>query len=125
MSNSASGVKVRYPWGCFDGFLAKPIVPEKLESLIKNMLPEELLSEAVAQEESDCLEDCLEELPPVDGLDWQYAWMHLPDRELLEYTVKEFYAQIDSAADRLEQAYARIAEAGQPEQDRIQVQATK
>lgn len=124
-ANAVSGAREQYLSEGFDDFLAKPIVPEKLESLIRNMLPEELLAEAVPQEESDGQEDCLEELPPVDGLDWQYAWMHLPDRELLEYTVKEFYAQIDSAADRLEQAYARIAEAGQPEQYRIQVHAMK
>ena len=38
------------------------------------------------------------------GLDWNYAWLHLPDRNLLEYTIKEFYAQIESAADNLERA---------------------
>ena len=56
--------------------------------------------------------------------------MHLPDLELLEYTVKEFYAQIDSAADRLEGFYRQMdgQEAGTEhglEQYRIQVHAMK
>ncbi len=69
--------------------------------------------------------DVPEGLPPVDGLDWQYAWLHLPDEELLEYTVKEFYAQIDSAAELLEQAYERIGEPEQLNRYRIQVHAMK
>ena len=124
-ANAVSGAREQYLSEGFDDFLSKPIVPEKLEDLIKKMLPEELLTEAVPQEEPDYSADFPEDLPPVEGLDWQYAWMHLPDRELLEYTVTEFYAQIDSAADRLEQAYERIAEAGQLEQYRIQVHAMK
>ena len=69
--------------------------------------------------------DIYEKLPQTDGLDWQYAWMHLPDMDLLEFTIKEFYAQIDSAAQLLEQAFEK---AGQPqylEQYRIQVHAMK
>ena len=45
--------------------------------------------------------------------------------ELLQYTLKEFYAQIDSAADRLESFYERIAEPEQLTQYRIQVHAMK
>lgn len=61
----------------------------------------------------------------MDGLDWDYAWLHLPDMELLEYTVKEFYAQIDPAADHLQQAYEQIADSKWLEQYRIQVHAMK
>lgn len=61
----------------------------------------------------------------MDGLDWQYAWLHLPDEELLEYTVKEFYAQIESAAEQLERSYGRLGEPGQLDRYRIQVHAMK
>lgn len=61
----------------------------------------------------------------MDGLDWHYAWLHLPDKELLEYTVKEFYAQIDSAADKLEQLFGQLEEPNQVELYRIQVHAMK
>lgn len=124
-ANAISGAREQYLAEGFDAFLSKPIVPEKLENLVKNMLPEELLVEAVPLEDCAKSAELPEAFPPVDGLDWQYAWMHLPDKELLEYTVKEFYAQIDSAAERLEQAYYRIAEAERLEQYRIQVHAMK
>lgn len=128
-ANAVSGAKDKYLAEGFDDFLSKPIVPEKLENMIKALLPESLLQEPVTREEKNCGEGqatcLLEELPQVDGLDWQYAWMHLPDMELLEYTVKEFYAQIDFAAEHLEQAYEQITDAKWLEQYRIQVHAMK
>lgn len=137
-ANAVSGAKEKYLAEGFDNFLSKPIVVEKLENMMQQMLPKEL-QQAGAWESGEGVADMCrmelagadttvggpEELPVVDGLDWQYAWMHLPDMELLAYTVKEFYAQIDSAAEKLEQAYDRIAEAGQMETYRIQVHAMK
>lgn len=122
-ANAVTGAKEKYLAEGFDGFLSKPIALEKLENMLKTMLPAGLLREAVrdtdagtGQDEldqpgnhTDVAGDFLEELPQVDGLDWQYAWMHLPDLELLEFTVKEFYAQIESAAEQLEQFYRQLA----------------
>lgn len=54
-----------------------------------------------------------------------YAWLHLPDMELLAYTVKEFYDQLEPAADSLERAYGQIADAAYLERYRIQVHAMK
>lgn len=131
-ANAVSGAKEKYLTEGFDDFLSKPIVPEKLEHMIQKKLPEELLMEAAAscqetaaQSNTSMISELPEYLPPVDGLDWNYAWMHLPDMELLQYTLKEFYAQIDSAADRLESFYERIAEPEQLTQYRIQVHAMK
>ncbi|MCI8483581.1 MAG: response regulator [Lachnospiraceae bacterium] len=132
-ANAVSGARERYLAEGFDDFLSKPIVPEKLENMIRELLPKQLLQEVSLDKETKELskdseirpENMLEELPQVDGLDWQYAWMHLPDMELLEYTVKEFYAQIDSAAEHLEEAYEQIAEPEWLEQYRIQVHAMK
>ena len=124
-ANAVVGAREQYLSEGFDDFLSKPIVPEKLENLVKKMLPEELLKEVISEEEYNDSAEFLEELPPVDGLDWQYIYMHLPDKKLMEYTINEFYAQIDSAADRLEQIYEQITEIGQIEQYRIQVHAMK
>ena len=133
-ANAVSGAKEQYLAEGFDEFLSKPIMPEKLENMLKAMLPKELLLETAASE-SQALSDgnvtngtpeqLLEELPMVDGLDWQYAWMHLPDLELLQYTVKEFYDQLDTSADHLQQAYAQLSEPGQLDAYRIQVHAMK
>ncbi len=58
-------------------------------------------------------------------MDWNYAWLHLPDMELLSYTLKEFYDQIEPAADSLEHAYEQISDPAYLEQYRIQVHAMK
>lgn len=131
-ANAVSGAKEKYLSEGFDDFLSKPIVPDKLENMIQKMLPENLLKGAAGGEQTEMsqqtveqAEEFLEEMPQVDGLDWELAWRHLPDRELLEYTVKEFYIQIESAADRLERAFEQADELGQLEQYRIQVHAMK
>lgn len=134
-ANAVAGAKEQYLSEGFDDFLSKPVVPQKLEQMIRNMLPPELLKEApaVKQEESQVPADgpeAGEEFPQVDGLDWQYAWMHLPDRKLLEDTVREFYDQIGSSADRLQQFFTQIGQqqmsaAQELDNYRIQVHAMK
>ncbi|MDE6942574.1 MAG: response regulator, partial [Lachnospiraceae bacterium] len=131
-ANAVSGAKENYLSEGFDDFLSKPIVPDKLENMIISRLPEGLLKEAAADSKKTVppagiggQAEAPDTLPQVDGLDWQYAWMHLPDMELLAYTVREFYGQIDHSADRLEAFYSHIAEPGQTEQYRIQVHAMK
>lgn len=195
-ANAVTGARENYLAEGFDDFLSKPVVPEKLEGMMRRMLPQELLHTGVPQGmgregtgpqgleaggggnpggsvgkpgstgrqiteagnpgmQGICPEGAGQErdvrfsgtgapgaawdgpsgtgapgrlpdnLPQVDGLDWNYAWLHLPDMELLEYTAREFYAQLDPAADSLEQAYMQIAEPGQADRYRIQVHAMK
>lgn len=169
-ANAVSGAKEKYLSEGFDDFLSKPVVPQKLENMIRKMVPEHLILEktdsenqtassqqggfgqpADASSQPDVLgqsadvssqqggfgqpadvsraaenaADMLDNLPQTDGLDWQYAWMHLPDMELLEFTVKEFYAQIDSAAQLLEQFFEKADEPQYLNQYRIQVHAMK
>lgn len=127
-ANAVSGAKEAYLREGFDGFLSKPIVPDKLESMIRKMLPVRLLQAAepkktkAGQAETEA---ALDKLPVVEGLDWNYAWLHLQDMELLAYTVKEFYDQIDPAADCLARFYEQIEDDVYREQYRIQVHAMK
>lgn len=129
-ANAVSGARERYLSEGFDDFLSKPIAPEKLEQMVRKYLPEECLlaagdgAQAGGTQEAQ-IQARPEEFPLVEGLDWDYAWLHLPDMDLLRYTLKEFYAQIDVSADSLEQAYKRIAEADWLEKYRIQVHAMK
>lgn len=130
-ANAVAGAKENYLSQGFDNFLSKPIVPKKLEDMLKEMLPADLLQEAPLGGENEISagpnppEVSLEELPQIEGLDWNYAWLHLPDMELLKYTVREFYTQIEPAAKRLEEAYEGLEEPEQLEQYRIQVHAMK
>ncbi len=128
-ANAVSGAKEAYLSEGFDDFLSKPIMPEKLEALIEKMLPEALLcatKQSAQNPEAQTISALnLEELPVVEGLDWNYAWLHLPDMELLAYTIKEFYDQIDAAADCLERAYEQCIKENYLESYRIQVHAMK
>ena len=115
-ANAVSGAKEKYLAEGFDDFLSKPIIPEKLEQLLLKMLPKRLLKDPPAKTGSASAppvqsaedNDFLDSLPQIDGIDWQYAWLHLPDQELLAYTLKEFYAQLDSSSDHLSESYEKI-----------------
>lgn len=117
-ANAITGAKEMYMEEGFDEFLSKPINPEKLEQMILLLLPRELL-EFEVQEEPDkkmhnfkitadkgLLDE--NELPLIDGVDWNYGLMHLPDKELLMGTVSDFYKAIDSEANHLEELYREM-----------------
>ena len=110
-ANAVTGAKEQYLADGFDGFVSKPVVSEKLEQAIRDALPAELLKPNAAPEDTaaqKAANSLPEELPAVDGLDWNYAWMHLPERELLESTVKEFRDVLGIQADKLERMYEQV-----------------
>ena len=45
------------------------------------------------------------ELPIVEGVDWSYGFMHLPDKALLISTVGDFYKTLEVEADTLDSFY--------------------
>lgn len=118
-ANAISGAKEMYLAEGFDAFLSKPINPEKLEKLILEFLPREMLvfssdENSYAEPESTAVKADAkkitdeEEMPEVDGIDWSYGLLHLPDKELLTETVMDFYKLIDKEADLLEEFYKGI-----------------
>lgn len=64
-----------------------------------------------------------EELPVVDGLDWNYARLHLPDMEVLQTVLEEFYQVIGRQADQLDSLYEKLP--GTMNEYRIQVHGMK
>ena len=116
-ANAITGAKEMYLKEGFNAFLSKPINPEKLEQIILALLPKELqkfepfmgecrenrLADAEGKTEED-----MQELPMIDGIDWNYGFMHLPDQELLMETVEDFYKAILVEAKSLEQFYQGI-----------------
>lgn len=135
-ANAITGAKEMYLKEGFDAFLPKPINPDKLEQMILRLLPryllkfdaeEELLEEVALTEgvKGEPEEDGTE-LPMIDGIDWSYGLMHLPDRELLLDTVKDFYKALTLEADALDRFFSECKE--NPEalvQYRIKVHAMK
>jgi len=112
-ANAVSGAREQYLADGFDGFVSKPIVSDKLEAALREALPQELLKPYERQEsEQGALAASAppDDLPTVDGLDWTYAWLHLPERELLESTVRDFRDVLSLQADKLGRMWTDIRE---------------
>ena len=130
-ANAVAGAKEEYLQMGFDGFISKPVVSDRLEEAIRDTLPKELLlpaEEGTAAESSgtDAADNSfLEELPAVDGLDWYFAFMHLPDRDILEQTVKEFATLLPVHAKKLAGMYEGLPSHEAYESYRIQVHGMK
>ena len=136
-ANAITGAKEMYLSEGFDAFLPKPINPEKLEQMILKLLPRDLLqfdlgteAEKEANEQPvvsgriPLLQDT--DLPMVDGIDWSYGAMHLPDKELLLNTVEDFYKTLEMEADTLEDYYLKSkSDPDMLTQYRIKVHAMK
>nr|MCR4717376.1 hypothetical protein [Lachnospiraceae bacterium] len=99
-ANAITGAKEQYMSEGFDGYLSKPIIYDKLEQAIIDELPKE---KVMRVEGSVRVKDVKRaELPIIDGVDWEIARLHLPDDDILEITVKDFYLSIKSSADKLD-----------------------
>lgn len=123
-ANAVAGAKEKYLKEGFDGFLSKPVVSEKLEAMIKNLLPENMMQEAPEDMEEDAeVKEKMPELPMIDGIDWEVAWLHLPSSELLQSAFAEFYNIIELHAGKLQNFYDNIQ--SDLDEYRIQVHGMK
>lgn len=92
----------------FDGFLAKPIIIRELESLIQNLLPDELVIvpnasfDAIDQPDFDKDPDWIDNLPVVDGVFWEVAKRYFTSAALLVHTISDFYDSIDGYCQMIE-----------------------
>lgn len=115
-ANAISGAKEMYLSEGFDGFLSKPIIPDKLEKLICSLLPEELVkmeppcSKTTNTADSGVMGRAAgeEALPEVEGLEWEYALSHFPNQEILMETIIDFYRVIGAEADFLQDCYQEL-----------------
>ena len=51
-----------------------------------------------------------DDLPSVEGLDWNIAWLYLRDKNMLTEGVRTFYELIDTQADRLDEFYEGVVQ---------------
>ncbi len=129
-ANAVAGAKEMYLEEGFDGFLSKPVVSEKLEEAIVTNLPESLLV-PVDEDEDDHVEAYEKsrktegippkDIPAVEGLDWNYAYLHLMEDEIVRQTLVDFYESVELSADRLDDFHNE----GNMEDYRIAVHAMK
>lgn len=130
-ANAVSGAREMYLAEGFDDYLAKPIIPARLERFLQEMLPEEKIIEiesvsgttskgANASGTDGAQEDSTEELflPEVEGLDINYAFLHIPEKNLLKVLLEDFYKGIDSCVSELQKYYCDIFDVSNGEEHR-------
>lgn len=141
-ANVTSEAREQYKAAGFDGFLSKPIAPAKLEKLLREKLPQELIKEHAADPDSDeqrrvqegadgaarkaSGKASVEEgLPYVDGIDWDYAARHFPDTESLKSAALDFRDGIDDTKKEIAGLYREIGTENGLKRYRTKVHALK
>lgn len=125
-ANAIKGAKEKYLEEGFEDFLSKPIIPEQLEDIIRNNLPEELVRERVDEDykEPSKTEE-VHELPMIQGVDWQIAMLHFTGADMLKDTVDTFCATLPVELETIEKLYHAIDQADALDNYRIKVHALK
>ncbi len=102
-ANAFNGDREKYMELGFDDFLSKPIVTEKLETLIMRLLPKEYVKYAPedAGKTPDKPRQQTEDLPAIDGVNWAYARLHINDSELLMSTLRDYYKRLPVEAEKI------------------------
>ena len=101
-ANAVVGAEEKYMQEGFSGFLTKPIMPEKLEAIICNFLPAELL--VFGNRTQRCSDEPQEQqssLQPLDEFDWEAAMRVLQDESMLVETLRDFTDFLPQASDEL------------------------
>ena len=122
-ANAIQGAKEMYLKEGFDGFLSKPIPPEKLERMIKEWLPKELILMENDVEKEEDKEN--QKLPEVEGLNLKIAFTNLIGKDLFLQTVNDFYSTMNGEADFLQNCYEKLDLEGMLDSYRIKVHAMK
>jgi len=102
-ANAISGAKEQYIQAGFNDYLSKPIIPEQLEKMIVKLLPAEKIVEGEKKKVE--VEKSKLDLPMEEGIDWNYARLHLSDDDSLINTLRSFEKSVDSEAKKLESIY--------------------
>lgn len=132
-ANAISGAREMYLKEGFDSFLSKPIIPDKLEKMLLQFLPEDKIKyEEIADdfiegmgcnEKTDIGQDgeseASDDLPSLDGIDWEYALLHLKDIGILKDTVKQFYLSMDRESEELEHFFQMLQETSGEQQEKM------
>ena len=124
-ANAVVGAREEYLREGFHDFLSKPIEPEKLEKLIQKYLPQELLQEADPMDVLNMDRTSTIELPEMEGVDWSYGKLHLPDEDLLLNTAVKFYRTIPEEREKIEKLFTQLENPESVNDYRIRVHAVK
>ena len=140
-ANAIVGAREMYLAEGFDGFLSKPIIPDKLEKMLLQFIPDERIA-AVAvgtniqeeagirinEKESEVEENTrlsVEDFPEIAGVDWEYGLQHLKDEQLLWNTIIDCYYSMEADAAFLEELYPDVTNPDICNQYRVRIHSMK
>ncbi len=125
-ANAIIGAKEEYLKEGFNNYLTKPIIPLKLEKMILEYLPKELVKNVnLAQDTEAEVSVSAELLPQIEEFDFEYARKILRTEELLRGTLKDFYHSLDGVCQKLSVLLATIDEEETMQTYRIEIHALK
>lgn len=127
-ANAIQGMREMYIKEGFDGYLSKPLNPELLEKTVFELLPKELVHPAEKDFSSGEVKAQLEEssaFPIINGINWNYAMLHLGKADLVRKTVESFCRNAKKDADKLKNLWKEIHTAEGLKEYRVQVHAMK
>ena len=123
-ANAMMGERENYLNEGFKDFLAKPVMPEKLDDMLIRYLPKELIKEGKA-EKTILSKSSLENFPTIDEFDFEYAFTLLKSEELLMQSLVNFKDMLKYIPEKLKK-YLNDLEYGEYLNNyRIEVHALK
>lgn len=105
-ANAIQGAKELYISEDFDDFMSKPIRPDKLEKMIKELLQAKDIEEN--HEEMAPVQATENVFPFIEGVNWDIAMEHLMNKELVIETIGDFYSTMTAEKEYLRQCYEGI-----------------
>lgn len=123
-ANAMMGEKEKYLNEGFKDFLAKPVIPEKLDDMIIKYLSKELV-EVRKAEKSDGSKNNLRNFPQIDEFDFGYALGLLKSEELLMQSLENFRDMLNYIPGKLLGYLKSIEQEENLSNYRIEVHALK
>ncbi len=105
-ANAISGAREEYMEEGFIEYLTKPIDTDRLENVIGMLIPDDKKKPFVKKtgEKNEAADD----MPSIDGVDWQSALYKLKDKNLLLNSIKTLSASAASDMSALKEMYSSI-----------------
>lgn len=107
-ANAVVGAKEFYLKSGFDDFLSKPVDPTKLERMVRAKLSDDIVTEGVYEEEEEESGLKIDELPIINGIDWNYGKSHFKEEEPMFHAINMFYCSIKSDIEELNSYFDEI-----------------
>ena len=108
-ANAIDGAREEYLEIGFSDYISKPIDPEELENVILEQMA--LSGKELQIREVDYSDKPKREkgsLPEIQGVDWDYAMLHFPEKGMLLDSLRDFYSSATLTRQELSNLYERM-----------------